>query len=474
MEKATDSNLTRRDFVKMSSVGLTAIGLAGANLACANNSSMANTVKNIKISKVDSNFEREPLLRPFGFKGSSITSVWQTMAYLESESGIHKIGLGTQSVLWSDSQVFASHSENGGNALMYAMTERALQIAKGETFSNPIQLLDGMLEEVYAYGKKITRNPNLRKTFALNALVGFDNAAWLLYAQENGMAQFDQMVPAEYKDGLSARHKGVVSIPALSYGTPFSEIKKMADQGFFIMKIKIGAPGTQEEMLEKDKAFIKGIHDAIGHYETPYSSHGKIPYYFDANGRYESQDTLKRFLDYADEIGALEQIAVMEEPFGERNQEDVKEIAAYGPFVAADESAHTDIESLERIQQGYTSIAVKAVAKTLSMTMKIAKVAREHNVPCFCADLTVNPILVEWNKCVAARLPAFPGLELGLQETNGWQNYRNWDQMMDYHPKKNASWVKTKKGIYETGEDFFEQSGGIFDSSPHYEKMFGK
>ncbi|MGI9545476.1 MAG: enolase C-terminal domain-like protein [Cyclobacteriaceae bacterium] len=240
------------------------------------------------------------------------------------------------------------------------------------------------------------------------------------------------------------------------------------------MKIKIGAPGTQEEMLEKDKAFIKGIHDAIGHYETEHSPNGKIPYYFDANGRYEKHETLKRFLDYAKEIGALEQIAVMEEPFGERNQEDVSEIAAYGPRVAADESAHTDAESLARIQQGYTSIAVKAVAKTLSMTMKIAQVAYEHNVPCFCADLTVNPILVEWNKCVAARLPAFPGLDLGLQETNGWQNYRNWEKMMGYHPLKDASWVRTKQGIYETGTDFFEQSGGVFEASEHYEGMFGK
>ena len=45
---------------------------------------------------------------------------------------------------------------------------------------------------------------------------------------------------------------------------------------------------------------------------------------------------------------------------------------------------------------------------------------------------------------------------------------------MEYHPKKDASWVQTKKGIYETGEDFYQQSGGIFDTSAHYEKMFGK
>ena len=52
---------------------------------------------------------------------------------------------------------------------------------------------------------------------------------------------------------------------------------------------------------------------------------------------------------------------------------------------------------------GYQAIALKAIAKTLSMTLKIAKVAHDHNVPCFCADLTVNPILVEWNRAVAAQ-----------------------------------------------------------------------
>ena len=34
---------------------------------------------------------------------------------------------------------------------------------------------------------------------------------------------------------------------------------------------------TGKEMLEKDKMFIKGIHDAIGHYETEYSQSGKLP-----------------------------------------------------------------------------------------------------------------------------------------------------------------------------------------------------
>ena len=81
--------------------------------------------KSILISSVGSNFEREPLVRPFGFKGGYMTEIWQTVAGLQSSSGKAGVGLCTQNVLWSDAQVFAAHSESGGNALMYTMTERA-------------------------------------------------------------------------------------------------------------------------------------------------------------------------------------------------------------------------------------------------------------------------------------------------------------------------------------------------------------
>ncbi len=86
--------------------------------------------KTIRIKDVSSNFEREPL-NPYRFKGSAITESWQTLAYLKTDEDIHKIGQCTQGVLWSDSKVFAGHSETAGNALMYAMTEHALQLMKG-------------------------------------------------------------------------------------------------------------------------------------------------------------------------------------------------------------------------------------------------------------------------------------------------------------------------------------------------------
>src|ERR1044072_2095735 len=126
--------------------------------------------RSITVSRVSAEFEREPLVRPFGFKGGYQTEIWQTAALIESVAGKRGIGLGTEGVLWSDAQVFAGHSESGGNALMYAVTERALQQVKGRRFTTPIELLDGIRHEVYAFAKTITGQPKLRETFALNAL----------------------------------------------------------------------------------------------------------------------------------------------------------------------------------------------------------------------------------------------------------------------------------------------------------------
>lgn len=464
-----NKKINRREFVNYTGAFM-ALGVVGLT---SNSNYFENNRKHfskIRIKNVDVDFERESLI-PYHFKGSFVTELWQTIARLESESGFNKIGLGTQSVLWSDSKVFAGHSESGGNALMYAMSERALQIMKGNTFTNPIELVDDLLPEVYAYGKKITGHTDLRKTFALNSLVCVDNAAWLLYAAENNISSFDDMIPAAYKPGLSYKHNKVASIPSFSAGTNVEKIKDAAEQGYFIMKIKIGSAGTQKEMLEKDMAFLSAVHAAIGNYKTHYTKDGRIPYYLDPNGRYEKKDSLLRFLDHAKKIGAFDQIALIEEPFAESNEVYVGDM---GVTIAADESSATVEDAARRIEQGYKAIVLKGIAKTLSMTLKIAQLAYEKKVPCFCADLTVNPILVDWNKCVAARLAPFPNMDIGLLETNGHQYYKNWDKMMTYHPKAGAKWMQMEKGVFHTDKSFYEESGGIFQPSAHYEQMFKK
>jgi L-alanine-DL-glutamate epimerase-like enolase superfamily enzyme len=219
-------------------------------------------------------------------------------------------------------------------------------------------------------------------------------------------------------------------------------------------------------MLARDRERLSAIHEAIGGLATPHTHNGKLPYYFDANGRYHEKQTLMRFLDHAEKIGALDQIALIEEPFPEAAEIEVGDL---GVRIAADESAHTDRDARERIQMGYGAIALKAVAKTLSMTLKIAHVAHARQVPCFCADLTVNPILLEWNKAVAARLAPFPGLKLGLLETNGQQNYRRWETMAGYHPCAGASWTRPERGLFQLDDDYYARSGGLLMPSAHYE-----
>jgi len=460
--------MNRRRFVR--NTGLIAAGLGALPFAGTAGCSRTTKKKTIEIISTASAYEREPLIRPFGFKGGYMTEIWQTAAMIESSSGIKKVGLCSQSVLWSDANVFASHPEDEGNALMYGITEYALKIIKGRKFSTPVDLLESVLGEVHEYGRKITGRSDLRKTFILNSLVGVDNAAWLVYAAENGINSFDEMIPEEYRKALPSHHSKLASIPLMAYAIPVEEIKSAVEQGYFFMKIKIGQPGTQEEMLEKDKERLTAIHKAIGDARTPYTKDGKLPYYFDANGRYEKKETLLSLLDHAKKIGAFDQIAIIEEPFPEEAMIDISDIPVR---IAADESAHTDTDALERIKMGYGAIAVKAIAKTLSMTLKIIKVAHEYNVPCFCADLTVNPILVEWNKNVAARLEPFPGLGLGLVETNGHQNYKNWNVMRTYHPFPDARWANTRNGVFELDKDYYSKSGGIFVPSLHYNNMFG-
>ena len=464
------SGITRRDFARYAGLltGWSLLGAPGVAAGSNPNRNPSSTAMPIEIARVSAGFEREPLRQPFGFKGSFMTDVWQTVARMDSASGARGVGLGTQNVLWSDANVFAAHSESGGNTLMFALTEKALQLAAGTSFETPIDLLDRLLPEVLDYGRTITGRADLRPTFALNAMVAVDNAAWLLYAEEHDLRAFDALVPEAYQPGLSYRHDQVASVPAFGYASTADDLRAAAEDGFYIMKIKIGHPGTQAEMLDQDKAWLSAIHDVLGPMETPFTESGAVPYYLDANGRYEDKATLRRLLDHARSIGAFDRILVLEEPFPEHVRADVSDL---GVNVAADESAHTAEDVVERIEMGYGSIALKAVAKTLSMTMKMAQAAYERDTPCFCADLTVNPILVDWNKNVAARLAPLPGLTTGLMETNGHQNYARWATLESYHPCEAAAWRAPRDGVFPVGDDFYARSGCIFQLSNHYENV---
>ena len=94
--------MNRREFI----MGATAI-VGASELGFA----AGQTFKKIMIAKTSCQFEREPMVRPFGFKGGYLTEEWIVSAYVRSTSGLHGIGLGTQSSLWSDAKVFAENSK---------------------------------------------------------------------------------------------------------------------------------------------------------------------------------------------------------------------------------------------------------------------------------------------------------------------------------------------------------------------------
>jgi L-alanine-DL-glutamate epimerase-like enolase superfamily enzyme len=457
--------MDRRTFVKSSGV-LATLGTLNPSDLC---SADFAALKMIKIIRTQSYFEREKLVRPFGFKGGFLTELWQVASKMHSDSGISRIGLGTQSVLYGDADLFSRHSESDGNAMMFDLVNKSLEHVKNTPFRTPVELLDKILPAVIQDGKSITGKQDLNTNFVFNALVGVDNAAWLTYAAENKFSSFEAMIPQQYKMALSHRNKKIAIMYQIPYGMPMEDLKNAVKQGYFVFKIKTGAPGTQSEMIQADIDRLSLIHQTLKNFRTEQTENGKLIYTMDANARYEKKETLLKYLDHARKIGAFDQILLIEEPLNEKNEESVADIDIR---IGADESVHDEQSAINRLDLGYKVMVLKGIAKTLSMSVKIAKLAAERNVPCMCADLTVNPILIDWNKNLAAHLAPFPVINMGMMETNGDMNYLNWKNMVNYHPAARAPWTVPKNGVFELGSDFYKRSGGIFEQSNHYESVF--
>ena len=426
-----------------------------------------------KIDKTDLKVVIEPLKMPFGFKGGYTQELWQVVCKVESGDSFG-IGIGVQSILWSDQSVYKAYTPKEGNELMVSITKYALSLLDGKSFENPIQALDSIIDDVYAYAKGITKNPNLRKTFALNALVSVDNALWQLMGKLEKSENFLNLLTDDYKEALSNKLDKIVNIPLITYKISPCEIKKLVDDGSFLLKIKIGSDpdgdGDLDKMLSWDKQRINEIHNIVKDIFTPYTDTNHISYYLDANGRYVSIERLNDLLDYCNQIGALDRVLILEEPFDEENKIDVSGVKA---IVASDESAHSCEDVIERINLGYRAIALKPIAKTMSETLKILKEAHKSGVNCFCADLTVNPVMVDFNKNIASRIDKYPGVKIGIMESNGKQNYVNWDDMLKAHPMySKANFIESKNSIYTLDDEFFDISGGIFKDSEYYVNLF--
>jgi hypothetical protein len=116
-------------------------------------------------------------------------------------------------------------------------------------------------------------------------------------------------------------------------------------------------------------------------------------------------------------------------------------------------------------------MAIKPAGKTLSKSMQMVQAAQGRGIPCFVADSACIPLLLEWNKNVAARLKPFPGLEMGIIESHGEQTYINWRGLAADLPIPRGGWVEPKDGMYHLDEKFYETSGGIFLPPGHYQKL---
>lgn len=413
--------------------------------------------------------EREPLVRPFHFKGGYFTEKWINITSLKSDNGTGATAIGGSAVLWSDPEVFFAFSETGGNVIMAAMAEHAVQLARNCTFRDPIDALQSIFPELHKFGCRITGHSNLNKTFTLNTLVSLDLALWKLYAMGKGNVNFFDAIPELFAPAFGQRQGKLAHVPLITYNTPITEVIDLVDGGHFFLKIKIGQQGSCEEMLAKDQDRISTLHTALKNKFTEHTKNGKLCYYLDANGRYPNKDSLWRLLDYAEKIGMMEQIVLLEEPFEYENRIDISDLPVR---VAADESLHSIDDLKERIDLGYEALALKPAGKTLSLSVLMAAEAKKRNMTVFIADSACVPLLVEWNKITAAHLPSFPGLNMGILESNGAQNYRRWQTLIEDHPLNGSSWIEPQKGIYKLDSGFFESSGGIFNTSTgHYDKI---
>ncbi|MBM7565799.1 enolase C-terminal domain-like protein [Paenibacillus sacheonensis] len=417
----------------------------------------------ITIRNTSLTVEREPLLAPFGFKGGYVNELWQSIVTMEDRDGDTGVGLGVQSILWSDPQVYKRWGNERGNVFMNEITRHALTAARNASFNTPMDMLDPLASQAREYASRAWDGNPLRATFALNALVPVDHAAWMLLSHKSPGARFIELIPEAYGAALTARHERLACTPVVSYGMTEADVTALLDEGYFVLKIKLGSDpnqdGDPETMLAWDIHRLTEIHRIAENRVCLHTATGKIAYYLDINGRYESKELLLRLLDAAERIGAMERILLVEEPFPEHVRVDVSDIPVR---VAGDESVHDEKDALERIQMGYGAFALKPVAKTMSMSLRVAKIAGEHGIPCLCADLTANPILVDWNKNLAAHLPPVPGLSMGLIESNGRQNYANWEAMKAKHPMPDGSWIEAVDGQFRLPPEFYAHSGGLF------------
>lgn len=418
----------------------------------------------IRIQSCDTAFVREPLASPFGFKGGYLTELWQAVVKVTAD-GVTACCPGTQSVLWSDPKVFASFPPEKADEIMFSVTKRAAQMLCGQSFSRPDELIPQLMPDLKEYARSLT-GFDTADTFILNSLVGLDTALWSIWAIINRAESFGDIIPEDVRPAMSCRHSRLAKIPLISYAVTEERIRALVDSGAALLKIKIGAPsgenpGSEADMrgmLERDCRRISQIHSIARNAQTDLTDDGKVRYYLDANGRYDGKERLCALLEHIDRIGAADRVSLIEEPFAPDNLTEVGDI----PFVLnADESAHSLADVRARLSLGYRAVALKPIAKTLSVSFSMIKAIHEAGGQALCADLTVNPLLAEWNKQFAARISPLGGFRAGCVEINGDENYLRWRGMYSMLPDGYVP-AEAAGGSFALGDDFYDNSRLLF------------
>lgn len=427
--------------------------------------------------------ERQPLARPFTFKGGSFSEKWINVVRLFADHADHAdhaegaegadapaggystmsvSAVGSNAVLWSDSAVAHAWSEAGGNALMTLLAERALQLAQGVAFEHPVDAFQTIRPELHRWARRITGRPDVSPTFCLNSMVALDFALWKLYALHRDSTCLQELLPAESREALCGAAQTLARVPLISYTVPAAEVSELVGQGHRVLKIKLGQAGEPQEMVQRDSRRLEQIHRAVQQQPLP------VHYYLDANGRYPDLDTLLSLLDRIDTSGILDRVIILEEPFAYQQHIPVHSVPLR---VAADESLHDIADLQQRADLGYRALALKPAGKTLSLSVLMATRAARLGIPCFVADSACVPSLVQWNLAFAALLPPFAELGMGLIETNGAQHYANWTELLHEHSARSRDWLTPRNGVFTINQEFMAHSGGVFTDSDHYSAL---
>ena len=211
-------------------------------------------------------------------------------------------------------------------------------------------------------------------------------------------------------------------------------------------------------MLAADKERLAFIHELVGKSETPHTPDGKIRYYLEANGRYQGRVQVEELLEFAAKRGFLEQIALFEEPFSEPRNET---LTGFPVIFAADECLHSVKDLPGILDVGFRAVAVKPAGMGLTTTLRVTAETLRRGAIALVSDSSCTPVMLDWNKNVAARLPALPGMKMGLLEMNGHQYYSNWSRLLARHPYAAESWIAPREGIFHLAKSFFERGGGV-------------